>query len=107
MKNIGSLYSENQDNTGWAVFDEELQKRFGKVPFSGSWWKELPQNPFYSNKTVSAGTLGNYPYAANMQKPVPDMYVGGRTAFPLDSGKDSYFAQTKVCLLYTSPSPRD
>ena len=96
MKNIGSLYSEDQDNTGWAVFDEELQKRFGKVPLSGSWWKELPQNPFFTNKTVSTGMLGDYPYAANMQKSVPDMYVGGRTAFPLDSGKNSYFAQTKV-----------
>lgn len=81
MRSNASLYSGNPDNDSWAVFDEELQKKFGRKPFAGSWWKELPRNQDSSGNAGQFETLGNYSYGNNMQRSVSNTYGDEKSSF--------------------------
>ena len=72
MINRNFLYPEDPDQESWAVHDEELQKRFGKKPLYGSWWKGLLQPKVTSDKTPSVDEPGNYVYADGEQKTETD-----------------------------------
>lgn len=72
MINRNFLYPEDPDQESWAVHDEELQKRFGKKPLYGSWWKGLLQPSVTSDKTLSPEEVGNYVYANGVQVPKTD-----------------------------------
>ena len=63
--------------------------------------------PDFVSNAIKSGLNSVYQFLGNLQKNAVDITLGFTTAFINTSNNIIFFAITFICLLYTSPSPRD